>query len=505
MAHPTFFERLVMHICRYYVSAVFIPLRSLVLPFLYFIEFICAKFKVTYSPELHANKVEHVQSQIMDWNKAGRRNKLCTARPGWVSMSLTRLPVYKDAMTGIDLSRLDDLVSIDKEAMTITVEPLMKMGQLTRILGSKGYTILVVPELKFLTVGGLICGAGLETSSHKYGFFHNTCTSYEVVLSSGEVVKCSKDENSDMFYAIPGSYGTLGFLTAATIKIMKAEKYVKLSYIPVNSLDEATKRVTEESLKTPGPDFVEGIMYSLDKGVIMVGTLTSKSEPGKVNPVSAGYKKSFYKHVQSFLTDNQSTNLPISQIAPNTEFIPLRDYYHRHSYATFWTCHTYVPYIDVPLFRYIFGWAQVEDNYAYKIIPRYFRRIFEINLVIQDLIVPIDKMKMALEFFHEEVKVPNEPVYFKFDGNADKMYMDIGLYGYSGKPDDYEVVKSNKALEQFCLENDCIKGAYADLWLSRNEHDQMFDPTLYNKVRAQLNCSDAFPDIYDKICQAGRK
>lgn len=68
----------------------------------------------------------------------------------------------------------------------------MKMGQLTRILGSKGYTILVVPELKFLTVGGLICGAGLETSSHKYGFFHNTCTSYEVVLSSGEVVKCSK-------------------------------------------------------------------------------------------------------------------------------------------------------------------------------------------------------------------------------------------------------------------------------------------------------------------------
>ncbi|XP_035716516.1 delta(24)-sterol reductase [Folsomia candida] len=375
-------------------------------------------------------------------------------------MSL-RTPVYKDTMTGIDLSRLDDIVTIDEKSMTMTVEPLMKMGQLTRILGSKGYTIPVVPEFKFLTVGGLICGAGLETSSHKYGFFHNTCTSYEVVLSSGQVVRCSKDENSDLFHAIPGSYGTLGFLTAATINIMKAEKYVKLSYIPVNSLDEATKRITDESLKTPGPDFVEGIMYSLDKGVIMVGALTSKSEPGKVNSVAAWYKKSFYKHVQSFLIGDQLINLPISQ--PATKNIPLRDYYHRHSYAGFWAYSAFVPYIDVPLFRYIFGWTTFEDNYTYKIVPRCFRRIFEINLVLQDFIVPIDKMKMALQFFHDQVEVYpvwlcpvkaiNEPGCLKFEVDEDKMYMDIGLYGYTGKPDQYEDEKSNKALEKFCLEN----------------------------------------------------
>ncbi|XP_021965625.2 delta(24)-sterol reductase-like [Folsomia candida] len=293
---------------------------------------------------------------------------------------------------------------------------------------------------------------------------------------------------------------------------MKAEKYVKISYIPVNSLDEATKRITEESLKTPRPDFVEGIMYSLDKGVIMLGTLTSKSEPGKVNSVAAWYKKSFYKHVQTFLTESQT----ISQPAPNkTEYIPLRDYYHRHSYAKFWIGPTCLPYIDVPVFRYIFGWAAVEDSYTYKLIPRYIRRIFEVNLVLQDFIVPIEKMKMALQFFHDQVEVYpvwlcpvkaiNEPGYIKSEGNADKMYMDIGLYGYSGKPDQYEVVKSNKALEQFCLENDCMKGAYADTWLTRDEFGQMFDPTLYNKVRAELNCVHAFPDIYDKICQAGRK
>ncbi|XP_035700412.1 delta(24)-sterol reductase-like isoform X2 [Folsomia candida] len=416
-------------------------------------------------------------------------------------MSL-RIPAYKKTMTGIDLSSLDEVVKIDENSMTLTVEPLVKMGPLTKILDAKGWTIPVVPELDFLTVGGLICGAGVETSSHKYGLFHNTCISYEVVLASGEVVNASKDENSDLFYAIPGSYGTLGFLTAATIRIFKAEKYVKLSYIRVNSLDEATERITEESLKSPGHDFVEGIMYSLDKGVIMVGSLTSKPEPGKINSVTRWYKKSFYKHVESFLS--------LSQLAPKVEYIPLRDYYHRHTYCLFWLCPHYTPYIDSALFRYLFGWTGPGDNYTYKIMPPYFRRLFELNLVVQDLIVPIGKTKKALQYFHDTVEVYpvwlcpakgfNEPGFFKFEGNP--MYMDIGIYGQSGKPDEYETDKSNKALEQFCLQNKCAKGMYADTWLNRDEFYQMFDPTLYNKVRTELNCLDGFPDVYEKI--AGR-
>ncbi|XP_021966010.2 delta(24)-sterol reductase [Folsomia candida] len=506
MARPRFFEAVILHICRYYVTPFLVIGRAVTLPILNILESISANLccRVVNSPEVHAKKVDHVKKQILDWNANGRRTKLCTARSGWKSMSL-RIPTYKATMTGIDLDSLDEVVKIDEEAMTVTVEPLVKMGPLTKILDAKGWTIPVVPELDFLTVGGLICGAGLETSSHKYGLFHNTCISYEVVLASGEAVNANKDENSDLFYAIPGSYGTIGFLTSATIRIFKAEKYVKLSCIPVNSLAEATERITEESLKSPGPDFVEGIMYSLDKGVIMVGSLSSKAEPGKINSVTRWYKKSFYKHVETFLSS--------SQLAPKVEYIPLRDYYHRHTYCIFWIGPQYIPYVNNALFRLIFGWTGPGDNYTYKIMPPYFRRLFEINMVVQDLVVPIDKTKMALQYFHDTVEVYpvwlcpakslNEPGFFKVDGDAEVMHMDIGIYGQSGKPDDYEVDKSNKSLEQFCLGNKCWKGMYADTWFSRDEFYQMFDPTLYNKVRTELNCLDAFPDVYEKI--AGRK
>lgn len=57
MAHPTFFERIFLHISRYYVSACFTLLRALTLPFCYLIEFVCAKLKVANSPELHEKKL----------------------------------------------------------------------------------------------------------------------------------------------------------------------------------------------------------------------------------------------------------------------------------------------------------------------------------------------------------------------------------------------------------------------------------------------------------------
>lgn len=67
-------------------------------------------------------------------------------------------------------------------------------------------------------------GTGVESSSHIYGLFQHTCLSYELVLADGSLINCSPNENSDLFYAVPWSYGTLGFLTAVEIKILPATR-----------------------------------------------------------------------------------------------------------------------------------------------------------------------------------------------------------------------------------------------------------------------------------------
>lgn len=147
---------------------------------------------------------------------------MCTARPGYQTMSF-RKPLYKSNMHQIECN-LIDILDIDREKRILRVEPLATMGQLSETLAKVGWTIAIVPELDDLTVGGLVMGTGVESSSHIYGLFQHICLSYELVLADGSVVKCSREENSDLFYAVPWSYGTLGFLTAVEIKILPATK-----------------------------------------------------------------------------------------------------------------------------------------------------------------------------------------------------------------------------------------------------------------------------------------
>lgn len=166
---------------------------------------------------------------------------------------------------------------------------MVTMGQLSRALNPLGWSIPVVPEIDDLTVGkyinfhitirqcisntstgGLINGTGIETSSHKYGLFQHTCRSFEVVLSDGSVVKCSREENSDLFYALPWSHGTLGFLVSAEIDIIPAKKLVELHYEPVFSMQHVCETFRKAS-DDKSYDFVEALMFSLDRGVVMRG------------------------------------------------------------------------------------------------------------------------------------------------------------------------------------------------------------------------------------------
>ena len=111
---------------------------------------------------------------------------MCTARPGWKSISQQEI-TYKDRMYKIKVD-LQDILAIDAEKKIVRVEPSVTIGRLNDYLISRGWTLPVVPELDDLTIGGLVMGGGLETTSHKYGMFHHICKSFEMVLSNGKMV-----------------------------------------------------------------------------------------------------------------------------------------------------------------------------------------------------------------------------------------------------------------------------------------------------------------------------
>ena len=141
--------------------------------------------------------------------------------------------------------------------------------------------------------------------------------------------------------------------------------------------------------------FVEGIMFNLNKGVIMTGNMVNSAEPGKVNVISRWYKPWFFKHVESFL-----------DLGPSTEYIPLRDYLHRHSRSIFWEIQDIIPFGNHPVFRYLFGWMVPPKVSLLKLTQgQAIKELYEQNHFIQDMLVPMASLKNALECFEKEVKV----------------------------------------------------------------------------------------------------
>lgn len=189
----------------------------------------------------HGERVAIVQRQVRDWICSGSGRQMCTARPQWKSITVQRL-VYKERLHKIDIGQLSNIVSVDAENRSVRVEPMISIGKLNDFLICRGWMLPVVPELDDLTVGGLVMGGGIESTSHKYGLFQYICKRFELVMADASCIWCSKvssgqclvifahlnfflralrttsqDEEPELFCAVPFSYGTLGFLTAVDL------------------------------------------------------------------------------------------------------------------------------------------------------------------------------------------------------------------------------------------------------------------------------------------------
>ncbi|XP_046455631.1 delta(24)-sterol reductase-like [Daphnia pulex] len=459
-------------------------------------------FKLNSAPKKHDERVKFVQKQVREWNQQGRNTPMCTARPGWQTISF-RQPKYKKTLFNVKVN-LMDVLEIDTERKTVRVEPLVSMGQLSATLNPLGWTIPILPEMDDLTVGGLIMGTGIETSSHKHGLFQHICVSFELVVADGSVVKCSKEENSDLYYAIPWSYGTLGFLTAVEIEIVPSLQFVRLEYKSVSSLDEACRVFEEETLKEENNQFVEGLMFSLNRGVIMTANMVNSAEPGKLNVISRWYKPWFFKHVESFW------GLEETQV----EYIPTRDYFHRHSRSIFWEIQDIIPFGNHPVFRYLFGWMVPPKVSLLKLTQGdTVKELYENNHFIQDMLVPMSTLKDALLCFEKEVKIypvwlcpfklPKAPGMLRSPSGKQELYVDIGTYGVP-KVRNFHPVETTRRVESFVRSVKGFQMLYADSYMTEEEFHSMFDHTLYNQMRKKYDCDKAFPRVYGKVSRAAR-
>lgn len=170
----------------------------------------------------HAERVKGVVEQIEKWNADGRKTRLRNARPNWASMS-TKLNSNKGNSSLVKTYDLNHIIDVNYDEMTITCEPMVTMGQITHHLVPKGLALQIQVEMESITIGGVSMGFGMETNSHRIGFFQESVVEYEIVTADAKIIKVNATSDPELFYALPWSCGTIGFLASVKVRMQKVE------------------------------------------------------------------------------------------------------------------------------------------------------------------------------------------------------------------------------------------------------------------------------------------
>ncbi|KAJ4851134.1 hypothetical protein Tsubulata_003212 [Turnera subulata] len=78
-----------------------------------------------------------------------------------------------------------------------------------------------------LTVGGTLSNAGISGQTFRYGPQISNVFEVDVITGKGQLVTCSPNINSELFYAVLGGLGQFGIITRARIALESAPKSVK--------------------------------------------------------------------------------------------------------------------------------------------------------------------------------------------------------------------------------------------------------------------------------------
>ena len=401
---------------------------------------------------------------------------------------------YKCAAHPVDVSRLENVLSIDPRAMTATVEGQVQMGQLVAATMAHGLLPRVVPEFRDFTVAGLISGEGIQSSSHRYGVFTHTLEAVEVALGDGSVVWASPRERADLFAALPGSLGTLGVVTAATLRLMPSKRFVRSSYRRYRTLDAYLAAFADAVDRTT---YMEGVLFAPDCYVIVAGELVD--DPGELpryRPDVHG-EPYYYQHVRAAAEGR----------APAEDAIETTAYLARSERGIWWTLEMHV---GLPLLtetrwgrrlidRDLAGRKSGPERFS---IPGMTTMERERCTVNQDMGVRLERLGEAIRWVQQRldlwpiwncaIKVPEE----RRREFGTTHLVDVGLYG-EPRVAGYRHVRDMRALQRF-VDHPSLWGVS---YLTREEllAANVLEMDRYEVVRQRYQAEAAFHHVEEKV------
>ena len=436
--------------------------------------------------EAHVQKVEAIAASVKEFATNAKPGEYFSFKKASVSHMAPQPENPRYADKKVDIKALTDIISIVPDNKICIAESGVTFAKLVDTTLKYGLVPQCVSELKEITIGGAVAGCSVESMSFKYGGFYDSCTEFEVITGTGEIVMCSKDENREIFEGIHGSFGTLGILTLLTFILVPARPFVKVDYIKYRSFDAMLDAIRSHYEKGD-IEMMDALVHAPDNCILCIGSFVDFSPK-----TSEYFSEPYYK----------------STLKKDHDFMLTPDYFFRYDADCHWSIRNY-PGLENKLIRQLFGNFLLGSSNILHLsekLPFLVKKGGKPDVIV-DVFIPFKHAKIFLDWCKDVfdyyplwiVPYKMEPFYpwlnpEMLEGITDPLFIDVAIYGFSqrGNQNYYKLIE-DKVLGLQGMKTLITYNYYDEesFWMS-------FNKPFYDAVKQRTDPNNLFRELYAK-------